>query len=485
LWDSEQRQWYAARDRFGEKPLFFYFNEDLFFASELKALWTLGVPRRANSRMAYNFLTIGYTQNPADGLETFYEGVSKLPAGHWMCYKAGEETIELNRFGEVEIEERELGDDEAIAEFQRLFGESIRRRLRSDVPLGTSLSGGIDSASVAAICGQYGSSNYTHKAFTAIFPGFEKDEQALSTMVAQRLQLEQHFVEIRDDDVAMLMDAVQAQQDEPVASASALAQYAVFSAAKKAGVTVLLDGQGADEMLAGYEKYYRWRWQELLREGKLSQSGELEAARALDITETFGAVSRFAARMPHFSAGILESRRRKEAGRTPFLHRDFVSANRPYFYYMLPPQLTLNGVLHYNTFTNGLEELLRLADRNSMAHSLEVRLPFVSPELVQFLFTLPARFKIREGRTKWLLRKAMEGQLPEEVLWQPRKTGFEPPQARWMMLPDVQERIHESKRQLVHAGVLDASVMSKKIQPHTSYAAAGADWKYWALAVLY
>ncbi|RYF50621.1 MAG: asparagine synthase, partial [Cytophagaceae bacterium] len=175
----------------------------------------------------------------------------------------------------------------------------------------------------------------------------------------------------------------------------------------------------------------------------------------------------------------------KAALRTPFLHPEFVKRNRAELHYMLPAQLTLNGVLHYNTFQNGLEELLRLADRNSMAHSLEVRLPFLAPDLVRFLFTLPANFKIREGRTKWLLRKAMEGVLPEEVLWQPRKTGFEPPQARWMALPDVRERIAAGRKKLVDAGVLDAAVLQQTIQPHTAYAAAGPDWKYWALSVLY
>ncbi|RYY65026.1 MAG: asparagine synthase (glutamine-hydrolyzing), partial [Chitinophagaceae bacterium] len=464
LWDAQDGRFYAARDRFGEKPFFFYFDGGtLLFASELKGLWALSVPRSANDRMAYNFLALGYTQNPADALETFFKDVSKLPAGHWLEYRPGAETLELNRFGDIAVEEEDMSDEEAISEFRRLFTESVRRRLRSDVPVGTSLSGGLDSASVAAICRSVASSAYTHKAFTAVFPGFEKDERRLSELVAGQLGLEQHFVTIGDDEVPGLMDRVQAQQDEPVGSASALAQYAVFAAAKREGVTVLLDGQGADETLAGYDKYYRWYWQELLRAGSFGKSGELEAARALGITKTFGALSRLAARMPQFSASLQEGRRARAAARTPFLNPEWLRAQRPYFYYMLPSAFTLNGVLHYNTFTNGLEELLRLADRNSMAHSLEVRLPFLSADLVRFEFRLPARFKIREGRTKWLLRQAMKDLLPAEVLWQPRKTGFEPPQARWMALPAVQERIDAGRRKLVEAGVLDASVLQQKI----------------------
>ena len=486
LWDAQEGRLYAARDRFGEKPFYYHFSGDaLYFASELKALWTMGVSRKANEAMAYNFLTLGYTRNPFSADETFFENVFQLQPGKYLCVDPDFGYREFSDFGQIWIEEQEWSDDDAIAEFRRLFGASVRRRLRSDVAVGTSLSGGIDSASVAAMCRREASSSYTHKAFTAVFPGFEKDEQALSELVAQRLGLEQHFVAIGDEEVPGLMDRVQAAQDEPVGSASALAQYAVFAAAKKAGVTVLLDGQGADEILAGYEKYYRWYWQELSGAGRLGKSGELEAARALGITEPFGLFSRVAARVPHFGASLLERRKEKEAARTPFLHPGFVARNRAELNYMLPPQLTLNGVLHYNTFTNGLEELLRLADRNSMAHSLEVRLPFLSPELVRFLFTLPARFKIREGRTKWLLRQAMKDELPQEVLWQPRKTGFEPPQARWMALPAVQERIAEGRRKLVEAGVLDASVLQQKIKPHTAYAAGGPDWKYWALSALY
>jgi asparagine synthase (glutamine-hydrolysing) len=196
-------------------------------------------------------------------------------------------------------------------------------------------------------------------------------------------------------------------------------------------------------------------------------------------------VSRVGARMPQFGAFLLEGRRARQAAGQPGLNREWARRQRPYFYYMLPATLTLNGVLHYHTFTNGLEELLRLADRNSMAHGLEVRLPFLEPRLVQFLFTLPASFKIREGRTKWILRKALEGKIPESVLWQPRKTGFEPPQARWMGLPDVQDAIRAGKEKLVSAGVLDPSVLQQKIQPHSSYAAAGMDWKYWSLSYLY
>jgi len=486
LWDDSEQCFYAARDRFGEKPFFFHFGHDrLLFASELKGLWPLGLQPSVNQRMAYNFLTLGYTGNPADPKETFYEDVLQLPPAHFLRYRPGEETLSMESYGRIEAGSETPADAGVIAQFRTLLGTSVRRRLRSDVPVGTSLSGGIDSASVAAFCQEQGGSTYTHRAFTAIFPGFEKDEQQQAALVARHLRLQQTFVEIRDDEVVPLMERVMRYQDEPVASGSALAQFRVFEAARAAGVTVLLDGQGADEVLAGYDKYYRWYWQELYRSRQLGSSGELEAARALGVPDSFGWAQRVAALFPDFAASLLEGRRARQAAGQSDLNTEWVRAQRPHFYYLLPSAFTLNAVLHYNTFDNGLPELLRLADRNSMAHSVEVRLPFLSTELVRFVFSLAPSYKIRQGRTKWLLRKAVEDLLPGEVVWATRKTGFEPPQLRWMQLPEVQDAIRAGKERLVAAGVLDPRVLNQKIKPHTAYAASAHDWKYWTLSYLY
>jgi asparagine synthase (glutamine-hydrolysing) len=487
LWDAKARVLHAARDRFGEKPLFFSLDgETLRFASELSALWKLGVPRRANDALVYNFITVGYAVNPFDAKETFFRDVYKLPAGSHLEFAAGATELSIETFGAIEIEEQEgLDDASAVARFRDLFAASVRRRLRSDVPIGTSLSGGLDSSAVAAFCRQEASSRYTHKAFTAIFPGFEKDERALSEKVARHLGMEQHFVEIDEAEVPSLMDRVMRQQGEPISSGSPLAQYKVYEAARANGVTVLLDGQGADEVLAGYDKYFRWYWQELYAARKLGASGEREAAKSLGLDLPFGIGAKAAALLPHFSAALLEGRKARQAAREPGLNPEWVRSQRPHFYYMIPQRFSLNAVLHYNTFTNGLEELLRLADRNSMAHSLEVRLPFLSPELVRFLFTLPGRFKIRGGRSKWLLRQAVQDLLPAEVVQGVRKTGFEPPQQQWMKTAAVQEAIRAARAKLVEAGVLDRSVLTKKIQPHSAYAAVAQDWKFWSLSYLY
>lgn len=487
LWDEERGELFAARDRFGEKPLFYHYRDrELLFASEMKALWAMGVRKEVNRRLLYNFLTIGYTANPFDPAETFYEGMHKLPPASFMVYAPARQELVIEKYWQVYTEvNTHITEREAVEQFTHLLAASVTRRLRSDVPIGTSLSGGLDSSALVAFCDKVAAEHYTHKCFTASFPGFERDELSYAATVARRYNLEHHVVEISTEEVPGLVEKVARAQEEPFSSASPLAQYKVYEEARRQGVTVLLDGQGADETLGGYYKYYRWYWQELYRAGRLGQSGELAAARALGIKEPFGLKEKGAALVPHFAASMLQSRKAKRAARQPDLDPQFATDARQHFYYSLPMHYDLKGVLHFNTFTYGLEELLRLADRNSMAHSTEVRLPYLDHQLVEFLFTLPSHFKIHQGWTKWLLRKSAEPLLPGEITWRRDKVGFEPPQKAWMQHPATVDAIQEGKRVLVGQGVLQRGVLDKKVRPHDAHAAEALEWKYWTASMLF
>ncbi|HEU4470884.1 MAG TPA: asparagine synthase (glutamine-hydrolyzing) [Flavisolibacter sp.] len=486
IWDKQEGQLFAARDRFGEKPFFYHYDgTGLLFGSEIKTLWSLGAEKQVNSAMLYNYLTIGYTSNPGDQEETFYQGISRLPAASYLLYTPLQQKLETGRYWQLYPEEdRNISDSEAIAQFRALFGTSIERRLRSDVAIGTSLSGGLDSSAIVAMCAKATSDSYSHKCFTASFENFEKDETAAAASVAAQYGLQHHLVRIPEDELVPLMGRVMKHQEEPFGSASVLAQYKVYEAARKEGVKVLLDGQGADEVLAGYRHYYSWYWQELYRSRKLSSSGELSLARKLGVDTAFGTSQKMAAVLPELAAGLHQSRKAKKAASHTDLDPDFRFLNKRNLYYSLPSSFSLNGALYFSTFVHGLEELLRLADRNSMAHGVEVRLPYLSHELVSFLFTLPARFKIREGHSKWLLRKAVEDMLPLSLVWQSNKIGFEPPQQRWMESPAVREAILEGKKKLAENGVLDKAAV-KKIKPHSSYAAQNGDWRYWSASYLF
>ncbi|HUC83065.1 MAG TPA: asparagine synthase (glutamine-hydrolyzing) [Flavisolibacter sp.] len=486
IWDEQEQTLFGARDRFGEKPFFYHCTESFLFASEIKALWQLGVEKRVNDSMLYNFLTIGYTTNPSDSGETFYEGIRKLPAAHCFTYAAASNQLTIQPYWQLYSDENKtITEDEALDRFTQLFQSSLHKRLRSDVAIGTSLSGGLDSSAIVAFCHNESAAQYTHQCFTASFAGFEKDETAYAAQVAKQFGLTHFTTTITETEVPELMERILAVQDEPFSSASALAQYKVFELAKQHGVTVLLDGQGADEILGGYHKYYKWHWQELFRSNKREFAKEMEAARALGVKEDFSIKHKLAAWLPEFSASLLQSQRSRQAFRHPHLHRDFAFRNKRNLYYATPTHHTLNGALYYNTFVNGLEELLRLADRNSMAHSVEVRLPYLQHQLVEFLFTLPAHFKIRQGWTKWLLRKATDGKLPDSIAWRRDKVGFEPPQKRWMENSIVQEKIKAAREKLVGEGVLDKALLTQKIIPHAAHEAGGNDWRYWSAARLF
>jgi asparagine synthase (glutamine-hydrolysing) len=487
IWDEQEQKIFAARDRFGEKPFYYHFNDGiLHFASEINALWKMNVQKEVNRSMLYNFLTLRYTSNPTDPSETFYTGINKLPASHFLKFIPGGQTLEIERYWELPTEENNsITDETAIEKFDALLQESVRIRMRSDVAIGTSLSGGLDSSSIVAIANKVGSDQYSHKCFTAVFPGYEKNEEANAKLVAEKFGLQQHLIHIDVADITSLMEKVMRHQQEPIASASSLAQYRVYEKAKQEGVTVLLDGQGADEILAGYHKYYKWYWQELYQKKQLARSGELKAAGEMGVKDHFGLTNKLAAIFPHLAAALLQTKKGKSFPDRSQFDQDFYSQYRKQSYYSLPSHFTLNSALYYNTVSNGLEELLRIADRNSMAHAVEVRLPFLSHHLVEFIFSLPPHFKIRNGWTKWLLRKTSESYLPKEVSWRKDKVGFDPPQKLWTADKNVQEAIMEGRNILVKNGILNPSSLQKKIQPHEAFAAVNDDWKYWSASFLY
>lgn len=479
IWDEREKELFLARDRFGEKPLFFYRdNEQFLFASEMKALWAAGVKKESNPKMLFNFLTIGYTQNPGDGFETFFQHIFKLPARSFLLYRPLTGIMEVSSYWDIEVAQTQyVKEQNAIDTFCSLLDTSVSRRLRSDVRVGTSLSGGLDSSSVVASILRQTNAPASLPTFSALFPGFEKDESAYVKLLTGHFPLENYPTTPTAGDLVRDFERLAYHQEEPFLSSSIYAQFQVFGLAAAHSVKVVLDGQGADELLAGYHKYYSWYWQELYRSDKKAFALELEAARESGISDRWTWKNRLAAHLPVYTGIFLKKKRTAQQRRSSDLSRDFVRQFGK-SYYDIPHIDRLSGILYYNTLMNGMEELLRYADRNSMAHGVEVRLPFLNHELVEFVFSLPSDFKIREGWTKWLLRKSMEDSLPPAIVWRRDKTGYEPPQRLWMQDPTLQEYIQEARRKLVKADILAASVLQKKIQPQEAHAAENHDWRY-------
>jgi len=482
IWDGKEKKLFAARDRFGQKPFFYALNEkeqQFAFASELKAFKGLGLLSTINERQLLLFLSNGFTNDPTEPINTFYKSIFQLPPAHymWVDPSSADGMLLIKCWWDLDKEQKhQIKDADAIESFRELFKQSLKRSLRSDIPIGTCLSGGLDSSSIVALTSSMNQNGDGYKVFSAVFPGFEKDESGYSTIVAKQFGLKQFTT-----GVMYLPDELETflyHQDEPVASASAYAQFKVFELAKTEGIRVLLDGQGADEILAGYPKYVHWFLQEMLMNNRNQFSKEKSALRANGVPFQWNWKNYLAAVLPAHAAIRLEKRALRKIKASSEFNKEFIRSNHNHDLIYKPFVAKLNDLLYFNACQGGLQELLRYADRNSMAHGCEVRLPFLNHELVEFIFSLPSLLKIRNGYSKWILRKSVEEILPPEITWRKDKIGFEPPQENWMQEKRMQELIKEAKSDLVQQKILDKSVLNKRNQPHGAHAAESFDWRY-------
>jgi len=490
LYDANTQQVFIARDRFGEKPLYYHAVyeqrrfQQFYFASEMKALWAAGAPKHLNGTMMLNYLSLGYTQNPIQKTATFYNDILSLPPGHLLTVNPQEGRVQMQRWYKPEsIQPTTITDtSEAVERFRQLFFTSVNRRLRSDVHVGTSLSGGIDSSSVMAAIHYTKSdaANWTNMGFTAVFPGFAKDESVNSKAVADHFNVQQFTVQPTVNDWIDHWQQFMYHQEEPVQSSSVFVQYMVYQLAKQHDVTVLLDGQGADEMLAGYKKYTHWHLQQLSRNDFTAFRKEKALLEQNEFISEWSWKNYMAAFFPAKAAATLQDKAMQSQAalvKHNFINADFLHKYQNEHSLEKPVVKKVEDLLYYNTFHVGLQELLRYADRNSMAHSREVRLPFLYHELVEFIFSLPANYKIHEGFTKWILRTAMQDYLPQNIVWQKGKIGYEPPQKQWLANDTAKDLIISSREKLADAGVLHKKAITSAVTPQDAHEAGNLDWR--------
>jgi len=483
IWDQREQQLFAARDRFGEKPFYYYEDAEHFvFASEMKALWAIGIEKKTDEKMLLNYLTLGHVQNSMDKEQTFFENIYSLPPAHYIKFNCADFKLKTEKYWNINKEIKvDIPASEAIERFTELFNSSVSRRLRSDVPLGTSLSGGLDSSSIVATISELQTPDSKLKTFSAVFPQYEKDESKYIQLVTDRFGIENFQVQPTADELVKDFEKLCHHQEEPFQSSGIYAQYKVFELASQQEVKVLLDGQGADEILAGYPRYIHWYLQEVLSRHKV---GATQKERILLQKNKqhfkWGFKNVMAAFLPAHAAIQLEKNEYRKTITHPDMSPDFLRsvAGRDWEGIHKPIVTKLNDILYFNTMELGLEELLRFSDRNSMAHGREVRLPFLNHQLVEFIFSLPAQFKIHSGWTKWLLRNAMDKKLPDEIVWRTDKVAYETPQAEWMQKPLLQEYMQEAKRKLVNAKILNPKALDKKIIPREAYTGNSYDWRY-------
>jgi asparagine synthase (glutamine-hydrolysing) len=433
VWHDERRELVCARDPFGEKPLYWAeAGKGVVFASEIPTLLA-AFPELAvvNEDAVPPYLGLGYMPSIT---ESFFSRIEQLPAAHLLRVVDGGATVE--RYWRPQTVEVPATFVEAASTLRELLSDSIRLRLRSDVPVGTSLSGGIDSSAIVGLAAQIAGDHRRH-AFTAHFPGFERDEWSYAQAVAEAAGVTEHH-EVLPTAEGLLEDLAEVVrfQGEPFGSASIYAQWCVMRSAREAGITVLLDGQGADELFAGYPSAIGWA---LRSQGVLAMVRGLRApiARAnlhlamegerLRVPAILSRAFRRRETSPYASPGVRET-----VERVPRLP--------------MPPsgfRTPLAKELVRQAFHRMLPDLLRYADRNSMAHSREVRLPFLDRRVAEFALSLPAEFLYRDGVTKAVLREAVRGIVPAEVLDRRDKVGFEPPEATWFAGAAFMARISE------------------------------------------
>ncbi|HYS58839.1 MAG TPA: asparagine synthase (glutamine-hydrolyzing) [Burkholderiales bacterium] len=437
IYDGRAQSVFAARDRFGEKPLYVLEHQGtLYLASELKALVETGlVEKRFDPVALYNYFANSYVMGP----RTIFRSVRRLQPGHWL--KAEDAFVHERRYWAPPDPTEERADEKAIIdEALAILKDSVRLRLVSDVPIGFFLSGGVDSSAVVALASEV--SGQRLETFSIGFNEARYDERDHARYVANRFGTRHHEFLLEPSSIEII-EQIAWHADEPFADSSALPTW-YLSQLTRQHVKVALSGDGGDEMFAGYDSYRGHLLSERLRKLPSSvRSAAATAVRSMPASDAGTRVGRLRLARNIEDAG-LNAGDRFVAKQQVVFRRDYLASLSPY---LAPYATAANDRLHFAPLFNrarsplagmtlwqqtvGLaDDMLVKVDRMSMAHSLEVRAPFLDHRLVELMNRVRFETKLPRGRQKYLLRKAMERYFPAEFLWR-KKQGFSVPLSYW------------------------------------------------------
>jgi asparagine synthase (glutamine-hydrolysing) len=455
LWDRGERRLFCARDRLGVKPFYYHCNPNRFaFASEIKCLLSLSdVPAEANLNSIRDYLVLGLVDHTS---ETFFDGIRKLEPGTRVILDRG--GMRTESYWDLEMNDELDGTGSVTQEaerFQEILTDAVRLRLRSDVPIGSCLSGGIDSTSIVCLIHSLILPRHKEKVgeyqetFSAASEIPTLDERAFIRLVTAATGAREHLVFPVADRFLEELDTLLWHQEEPFSSASVYAQWCVFRSAAEAGIKVMLDGQGADEQLCGYRKFSYFYLRHLLVRGSCGALLKESLLSLANLGFFTGIDLRHSLRYFGFGhrLGGISTIMQQEVF-PPEENKNVIGWNG---------SLATRILLDMTRFS--LPSLLRYEDKNSMAFSVESRTPFLDYRLVEYLAKLPLTLKIRNGWTKFILREAMKGIIPERIRRRRGKLAFDVPQDIWLrnkLRPNLRETISRKGfiSNLIHIGRL-------------------------------
>jgi len=438
IFDEAQQTLFCARDRYGEKPFLFCAGNDYFaFASEYKALLCLdGIGSDYEMDRLLRFL-YHPTRGLDEDLQTVFSEIYQLPPAHRLTLNMRDLSWQLDRYWDVtpQPDFEGMTEKDAQAHFKELLVDTIRLRMRSDVAQGSCLSGGLDSSAVVCLSQDLNSDLAGYATYTGRFPDSEADEGKWAAIVVEETGVKNVVANPSSGGFLDELPDFMWHNELPMASASQYAQWCVFRSAKDHGTTVLLDGQGADELLGGYEQYFGNYLESLDQTGDGARKNEeLPLIKERYPLALLTGDQQMKQNLPHWARHLAA---RFSGGGSDFsfgltspmarrLHLTMPSS---------PPNAgrfhPLTAALYEDSLYTHLPVLLRYGDRNSMAHSREVRLPFCDHRLAEFVLSLRAELLMGGAETKRLLRGALKGVLPEQIRTRWNKQGFLPPAADW------------------------------------------------------
>lgn len=439
IYNVKDQKLFASRDRFGVKP-FYYFKSDTNFAfsSEQKALVMSSIiPREINKKAAFDYLAFASLENDPSGL---FKGVIELEPGKVLRLDYKNWLVEVEQYYDLKFSTKKEAlnsrkETEYIEEIKHLFKSSVDFRLRSDVPVGACLSGGIDSSAIVTQMAELGQKDIF--TFTASSKDSKFDETKYAGVVNKKVGATSNLIYPQSDDLVKDLEELVYAQDIPLFSTSTYAQFRVMKQVKESGVKVVLDGQGGDELFGGYLPYHINHWMDDLRSGNIGRLvRELKSFNSLSSGIQFFTkqyLKHYGVKtMPSF---VFKKIIQKVQSEHQYISRELLNeyGKGAYKKSKEKPPKSLNGILKHEFYNSRLKQYLKCEDRCSMWHSIEARTPFSDDlNLVEYVFNIPGAYKIQKGVKKYLLKEATKHILPKEIYHRKDKMGYVTPNNQWI-----------------------------------------------------